>query len=332
MLTKLKYKISEHNQNKKIFFLFLILFLFFPKNVFAENILSLSAIPPRLEISVNPGQVITKEIKIRNESSFQRSIETDVKDFIVTDDSGTPVQINADPSQNRWAASSWLQISPTKTNLKPGETKSLIVTVLAPKDAAPGGHYAVILHNPQNENYLNSSGASIQANIGTLVYITIPGNVKENAIVKDFSAPKFSEFGPVNFKTTINNLSDIHITPAGSINVTNFFGGKTAKLALSTTNIFPYTNRDFTNTLNKKFLFGRYKAQFLAAYGSTGQTISATIFFWVIPWKLLILIFFALAIITILILILKNKRKLNRENIHHLEQELEDLKKKYKDK
>ncbi|HWS48919.1 MAG TPA: hypothetical protein VN174_02645 [Candidatus Methanoperedens sp.] len=299
-----------------------------------QSTLGMSAIPPRLEINAKPGDVITKEIKVRNESKNEKYIDTSIQDFIVTDNIGTPLQIeNSDQSTNRWTASSWIQVSPSKIRLKPGETKSLVLTVITPEDAIPGGHYAMVLHTPNNEVTISQTGAAIQTNVGTLVYITIPGEITENASIKEFSAPKFSEYGPINFKTTITNLSDIHITPAGSVNIYNMFGLKTSSLKLENTNIFPYTSREFLSTHDQKFMLGRYKAQINAAYGTTGQLLSATIFFWVIPYKVIAIIILTI----IIILILKTKFKKSPSatitpKIEELERELEELKKKYQDR
>ncbi len=132
-------------------------------------------------------------------------------------------------------------------------------------------------------------------------------------------------------------MSDIHITPVGSIKVTNWLGGRTANLTLDNTNIFPYTSRDFTSMLNKKWLFGRYKAQFIASYGIPAQTLAATIFFWVIPWRLLLLLILTLIIAGLLFFLLKNKNRFTspsiaQSQIDELEKELEALKNKYKDR
>jgi hypothetical protein len=321
---------------KIISLLFIALFsIVFSGNVFAQSTTGLTAIPPRLEITVKPGEVVTKEIKVRNESATDKVISTSVKDFIVTDDLGTPLQIEStDQSANRWAASSWIQISPTQLKLKAGETKSLVLTVIAPDDALAGGHYAMVLHTPQNDISMTQTGAAVQTNVGTLLYITVPGNINENASIKEFSAPKFSEYGPISFKTVITNLSDIHITPAGAINVYNTLGFQTAQIKLDNTNIFPYTSRDFINILQRKLMLGRYKAQINAIYGTTGQLLTATIFFWVIPYKLITLL---LIIIVMVIVIVKLKKRTpptssETPQVEELEKELEDLKKKYQDK
>lgn len=302
---------------------------------YAQSSFGLTAIPPRVEITVNPGEIITKEIKIRNESNVEKSIETFLRDFIVTDDLGTPLQLEkvVDQSSNRWTASSWIQVSPAVYKLKPGETKSLVLTIMAPDDALPGGHYGMVLHTSSNDISLTQSGAAVQINVGSLIYITVPGDITQNASIKQFTAPKFSEYGPINFKTIITNLSDLHITPAGAINIYNTFGLKSAQINLDNTNIFPSTSREFLNTLNRKLMLGRYKAQINATYGTAGQLLTATIFFWVIPYKLIALL---LAIILIIFLIIKLKKKAppvsELPKVEELGKELEDLKKKYQDR
>lgn len=303
----------------------------------AQSALGLSAIPPRLEVSAKPGEVLTREIKVRNESNTDRDITVSSKDFIVTDDTGTPVQLDELTSAaNRWASADWIQVSPSSFRLKPGETRSLMATIIVPDDALPGGHYSMILHTPKNEAVLNETGSYIETNVGTLVYITIPGTITEKALVKDFAAPVFSEYGPINFKSTINNLSDVHITPAGSIIINNWFGGKTASLPLSNINIFPKTSRHFENTLDRRWLFGRYRATLNAAYGTTGQVATATIFFWVIPWRLLLLLLLAAILIFVIIKLLPKKGQPpsseESEHVEELEKELAALKKKYQDR
>jgi hypothetical protein len=308
-----------------------------PITAIAQTAMGLSAIPPRLEVTVKPGETVTEQIKVRNDSSVSRVITSTAKDFIVTDDKGTPIQIEGvDDQSNRWASSSWIEISPSTFTLKPMETKVLMVTIIAPDNPTAGGHYAMILHTPKNGVTLNETGSTVQAYVGTLVYITIPGKIKENAQIKEFSAPSFLEFGPVNFKTVIANYSDIHVSPKGSINVHNWLGGLTASLTLDNSNIFPGTSRQFLNVLNRRFLLGRYTASLEAGYGSTGQALATTLVFWVIPWRLIILVLVAIAIGIILASLLHQKSSASKvaedEKVEELEHELEDLKKKYQDK
>lgn len=299
----------------------------------------LSAIPPRLggdaneSLILNPGQNVARTIKVRNESDQEKLITIEVHDIIVNDDFGTPVILDDSQSKNnRWSAASWIQVSPSQYKLKPGETKSLQVMFLVPEDALPGGHYAGIFHTFKDQTVTNNNGSvsGINSKVGTLVYITIPGPVKEDARVTTFSAPQFSEYGPIDFKTTVINFSDIHITPAGAIKITNWLGGKTADLALPATNIFPGTSRNYQLQLPNKWLFGRYQAELVSSYGTTGQVLIATLFFWVIPWRLLILL--GIIIILILLIIYLNKKKNELKSSSTTQDpELTSLKQKYKD-
>ncbi|MDD3003239.1 MAG: hypothetical protein PHS06_05235, partial [Candidatus Shapirobacteria bacterium] len=118
--------------------------------------------------------------------------------------------------------------------------------------------------------------------------------------------------------------------------ITNMIGMKSfVQFNKDGVNIFPGKTRDFENQLNKKWLFGRYKAELNTTYGNAGGVVTAAVFFWVIPWRFLILVGTAIAIIIAVIIIIRNKtggNKETEEKVDELEKELEALKKKYKDR
>ncbi len=298
-----------------------------------SNSFGLTTIPPRLEIEGNPGDVITKTIRIRNESSATKILSTSVKDFVVLDEKGTPIRIeNLPDGSNKWALSPWTQISPTKHQIKPGETKALTITIIIPEDAVPGAHYAVALHTPATETTLNESGSTITPEVGTLVYLRIPGPVKESARAI-FETPSFQEFGPVKFKTTIANSSDIHIAPRGQIEITDMLSRKFA-VDFSSANIFPESIRSFESTLDKKWLFGRFKAELSATYGSTGQLLNSVAYFWVLPVRLILAILTSIFLIIAITLIVKSPKN-NKDRDSFLtpdeDENISRLKSKYRD-
>lgn len=316
--------------------LFFGLLFSYPQSAFSQGYLSLTAIPPRLEINVQPGEVVTKTIKVRNDSTVERAVSVDIKDYIVSDQTGTPIQLDptAETGSNRWAAASWIQVSPSRLLIKPGETKAVVVTVIAPEDALPGGHYAMIIHSPDSGGSLSQSGASIVTNVGTLLYLKVPGPIHQEAKIKEFSAPTFLEYGPVKFRSVISNLSDIHISPTGSIKITNWFGQPAGELVLESANIFPYASREFFNTLENKWLFGRYQARLIASYGTAGDFVADHIYFWVIPWRIIVLIAIAVIIVILIVSIASSNRRPDSmsKKIEDVESELKALKNKYKDR
>jgi len=273
-----------------------------------SNAFGLTAIPPRLEVEGKPGDVIVRTIKVRNESTVLKTLTTSIKDFVVLDEKGTPVRIEDLPDgSNKWALSPWTQVSPDKHQIKPGETKALSLTIVVPEDATPGAHYAVVLHSPTNETTLSESGSAITPEVGTLVYLRVPGPVTEDARAI-FEVPKFQEFGPVKFKTTVVNNSSIHIAPQGQIEVTDMLSRKFV-VPFGSANIFPETTRSFESVLDQKWLFGRFKAELAATYGSTGQLLNTVSYFWVLPVRLILAILTSIFLVIAIVLILRNPTK-----------------------
>ncbi len=268
----------------------------------AQTVTKIVAIPPRKELQVTPGQVTQDQIKVRNESDTELGIQVQIYDFIVADDQGTPVPVNEDLSA-RWAASNWIQVSPTKFVLKAGETKELDLVIITPENAAPGGHYAVVFYQPvTSDDNPEGSASFIAPNVGTLLYLTVPGEIKEEAFVRRLEIPRFSEFGPIKITTEIENLSDIHIKPLGVIRIYNWFNRLATTLKLEEQNIFPGRSRIYHNTWERKWLFGRYKAKLEAGYGRQGQSLVAVTYFWVIPWRVILVALLALILLILLII------------------------------
>lgn len=292
----------------------------------------LTAIPPRLEIEGKPGESITRTIRVRNESATTKILNTAVKDFVVLDNKGTPVRIESLPEgTNKWALSPWTQVSPINHQIKPGETKAMTITVIIPDNATPGAHYAVVLHTPTNETTINASGSAVTPEVGTLVYLRIPGDVKEEARAM-FDVPRFQEFGPVNFKTTIVNTSDIHVAPAGQIEVTDLLSRKFL-VKFDGANIFPESSRVFTSTLDQKWLFGRFKAELVATYGSKGQLLNSVAYFWVLPVRLILALLTIIFLVVAISLILRSPTKGNGGKFLQADEDdnISRLKNKYRD-
>lgn len=322
---------------RKIIALFLLLTFYSLSSAFAQaqTAQGLTAIPPRIEVTVKPGAAVIKEIKVRNDSNTPKTISLEVKDFIVSDELGTPILLDGiSETANRWAASTWVQISTTKIQLKANETKALTITIVVPDKATAGGHYAMVLQTPDNaDTTINGTGSIVTTRVGTLLYITVPGNIKEDAKITNFSGPTFLEYGPVNFSSTFVNLSDVHIIPAGSITITDLLGLKVGQVYLPETRIFPLTQRNIDVTYSAKWLLGRFRAELNAIYGTQGQLLTATLFFWVIPWRLIVLLIAAVIVLYSIVTITRRQTISSSEvKADKLEKELEDLKKKYKDR
>lgn len=295
----------------------------------------MTVIPPRLEISAKPGETIRKVIQFRNESDATAYLSVSVKDFIVNNNNGQPDFVDSRVS-GRWAASSWIKANSSLT-VSPKVIGNLNITVNVPSDALPGGHYAGILY--QNKGTPSAIGKGVGAGsaitqvVGTLVYINVAGPITENATVKRFDVPGFSEYGPIPFTTEISNLSDTHISPVGQITVRNLFGQVATQLKLDERNVFPGASLLYSNTWQEKLLIGRFRADLELAYGS-GRGLKATAYFWVFPWKVALIIILTITLIGLIAYLgykkIKSRQEELEEKLAEEEKEIKELKQELK--
>ena len=253
-----------------------------------------TAIPPRLGenngISLQPGEKTQVSINVRNNSQQTIELESFVLDMIVDEDGSTPMPVT-DEVSNRWGLASWLTITPSRHVLKPREINRINILIEIPEDALPGGHYAMVLHQPvtkevQAGQEMTASGISQRT--GTLIYVIVEGPINEEAFIRDFAFPKFTEYGPVPFDFKIENMSDIHISPQMGVEIYNIFGKKLETIPVGSKNIFPLTNRDFDGTWDRIWGYGFYKAKLIMSFGSQGQVVIANSSFWFLPIKIVL--------------------------------------------
>ena len=306
-------------------FVFLISnFVFGATPIFAQEV-SLVVSPPRADLTGQPGETLQQNIKITNNSSDQELIlQAFVSDFIVIDDLGTPIKVSESAS-GRYLASPWFTLEKNELVLAPKETAQLVVLISIPEDALPGGHYAGVFFQPVQSRGLKATVSYTTAQVGSLFSITLPGDLKYDALIKDFSVKSnVSEFGPIEFTAQIENQSDTHISPTAQIVVHDMIGRKLAELPLDQLNIFPFTSRSLQATWDQVWGLGRYSATLSAAYGP-GLVAQRTLYFWIMPYRLIG------AILVILLVVLGTFILVRRHLLHrhdNRDDEIDELKRK----
>ncbi|MDZ7587074.1 MAG: hypothetical protein U0946_04910 [Patescibacteria group bacterium] len=274
------------------------------------NAISITAIPPRLEISALPGVTLQETIKIQNGSDQELAFSVIATDFIVNNNQGTPVAVDESVS-GRWSLSSWLTTTPQKILLKPNETAAINLIVTIPDDAFPGGHYAMVTYQPVTEGLLGApakTASAITQKVGSLIYLNVIGDVTEAANLKQFQVDKpFKYYGPTELTAEIENLGDTHFNPTGNLTITNLLGKTVFSQELETKNIFPFASRTWTWQFPGKYHLGRYMAKLEASAGSTQIPVNGLIYFWIVPAKELGAVLITLMLILVLIKLRKKK-------------------------
>lgn len=304
-----------------------------------EEEIALTAIPPRLgddgSISAKPGEKLQVQVRVKNISKSPVKITTSSQDFILGEDGQTPIAIT-DSVSNRWSLSNWLTITPTQSVINSNQTVGMNILIEVPSDALPGGHYAMIVHEPDysaavdNSSQNNDSASVVSQRVGSLLYVVVEGPINEEAYIRDFTLPEFSEYGPVPYSFTIENNSDIHITPQMSIEIFNIFNQKVDELTIEPKNIFPLTGREFSGQWERIWGYGMYKAKLTMSFGSQGAIVLAHKTFWLLPVRILLAIITLIFTIILFILSVKkhlaHRKSIEAQKIDELEQELQNIK------
>jgi uncharacterized membrane protein len=306
--------------------------------------ITLDAIPPRVgengELTAAPGEVLQSTVKVRNSSNKPISIRSIAQDFIIDEDGETPIPIEEQVSQ-RWSLASWVSVTPEFQELAPNEVGQINVIINIPTDALPGGHYAMVTHQPANGTASSTEGGAIDIpesaafvnqRVGSLFYLVVEGPINEEAFIRDLTLPKFTEFGPVPLALSVDNQSDIHIKPRISVEITNMFGNLVETIQLDEKNIFPLSSRNYEGVWDRMWGIGFYKATAVMSFGSTGQIVTAHQNFWLFPitlfWVAVILLLVVIVLTIAIRRHLHHRSNQDKNRVQELEQRLSELEQK----
>lgn len=305
------------NFKKFLFFFVIVCFLAISSSsCFAQT--GIKASPLRIEELVEPGQVLTRIVKITNISDSQKIFYAYLMDFKARGEGGEAVLVPAGAEEGPFLAG-WIDAPKEGIIFDPGEEKQIPITFRVPEETGPGGYYGAIVFGPQAPRIDPEEGAivALTHQVGILALFHVLGDVVEEARIREFATDKNFYGTPfeVKFLTRVENLSNVHIKPVGVIEIKNIFNKQVAAVPVNQTgaNVLPESIRRFENSWQDDFGFGRYTAFLVLNFGTPAhqggmgvKTVFSQRSFWVIPWKIVTPIFLGLIFfIALFILFLK---------------------------
>lgn len=249
--------------------------------------------PGRTEISLNPGQTVTRYITVTNRISDNRTFELFVEDVAGGDD-GASIKLLGE-ERGPYTLRDYISFPSNKFTLGLGERAQIPVTISIPPDAEPGGKYgSVLITTVQNTGPADTDAAPVMqspviARIGTLFFITVPGNVETSGETKSLSlvgAPWWYEKGPIPFAIAYENTGSIHLNPYGELRIANMFGEEVGYVQLEPWFVLPKSLRTREISWDREFMLGRYTATVAVNRGYGDVIDEQSVVFWVLPWKI----------------------------------------------
>ncbi len=254
--------------------------------------------PGKIELNLSPGEKTTQTFTITNRLGKEMNFKVGVEDFKGSRD---PEQVTVLMGEEKgpYSLKDYIKPEITEFILKHGQRMVLPVEIDIPQDAEPGGLYGAVListNPPQNLPQTQKDQAQTQMNIitrlGTLVFVKVEGDVKEDGFLKELRAGKnsqvFYEQGPVIFDLYYENNGNVSLNPYGIIEIKNILGKKIDEVEVKPFFAMPDSLRLREVKWEKGMLFGRYTATAFInrGYQNIIDTKETTI--WIIPWKIVV--------------------------------------------
>ncbi|MFH1894281.1 MAG: hypothetical protein ABH813_00020 [Patescibacteria group bacterium] len=246
--------------------------------------------PTKVELFMDPGEKIGKEIMITNRTGNTVNFSIGIEDFKGSRDINQPI-IFLGKEKDPYSLKDLISPEIRGFTLRHGQRIYIPVEVSIPLDADSGGRYgvvfAVIKPDVSTAAEANAGQVAIVARAGVLFFVRVNGDTKEEGSLKDFQiSKKFYEKGPILFDVLFENNGSVHLSPYGTIEITNLLGGNVGKIELDPWFVMPDSLRLREAVWEGGFLFGKYTATVTVSRGYRDIIDQKSISFWVIPWKI----------------------------------------------
>jgi len=264
---------------------------------------ALKVSPVRQSVSMDPGTTKMISVTIENMTTTPARLHPIINDFTAgNDEKGQPrVILNED----EYAPSHSFKRFATKIpdfTLGSREARNISVKVTVPAGAAGGGYFGAIRFGAANPD--PTKQVSLSGSVGSLVLLRVNGNIKEQMGIESLDIRKNGK--PSTFFTSnknligvvrFNNNGNVQVEPFGKF-VLKKGGTIVGQYEINKIdprgNVLPDSIRRFEADLDKVGSMGRYTLEGNFGYGDSGQLVSASKTFYVVPIAAIVLIVLAL--------------------------------------
>lgn len=263
--------------------------------------------PGKTEIILNPGEHVIKQITITNRINKTANFVLTAEDLVGTDDSQQPVRLLGN-EKGPYSIKDFIKPEITTFSLKFGEQITIPVDISVPINVEPRGYYGALIVTNNPDVGPDGNPVEVQGNtrlvsrIGSIMLVKINGEGIQEATLANFKTigPKKLVYTklPEGFEVALKNTGTVHLVPYGTVTIKNIFGRTIDILPINAYFSLPDATRYIEIPWDKEFGFGRYTAFLNLNKGYNNEYVEAKIAFWVLPWKILAMVFLIIVIIT----------------------------------
>jgi hypothetical protein len=257
--------------------------------------------PVTYNFDIKPGDSQTAQITITNLNSTQLNYIIEIENFASVSDDGAPSFAGTQDDATVTGLKDWFVIASAdkEGSIESKKEKQIQFMINVPKGAEPGGHYAAIFAKEVKKTEEGKTDIAVTSRVGTLILVSVAGDVKKSAEIAEFKSPKFVWKGPVDFSMKVKNSGTTHFDSATEVKIKPIFGAiSTVDMGKHT--IIPQNLRNYEGKWSKRFPFGYYQLTAQALDGN-GNPVTTTVVLWAIPLEIVIPALLALIIIILIV-------------------------------
>ncbi len=298
-----------------------ILAVITPANVSAASAnaggdFSVQVSPSPLVVTLKPGATHTATLTVRNLSNHSETLVPHLNAFTMGESGKIDLQTTPPPE-----LSNWISFGQPSLTVPAGGSQQLNVIYKTP--GTVGFSYSLAITLNRSDETTVQSGARYKASVAVFNLINIDrSDAKRQLAIDSFTVGRSRyEFLPASFDIKVKNTGNVIVQPSGNIFVQRSFDSNSplATLAVNQSNgyILPDTTRTLSNSWDKGFpayrttttddgkteqhlswdwkhlgdlRFGKYVAKVVLVYndGQRDVPLVASVSFWVIPWRIIL--------------------------------------------
>lgn len=257
--------------------------------------------PLRTELSIKAGTAYKGTFTLENTGSKPLTVELSSEEFDVVDETYDYLFL---PDSS---ISEWVYFGTTTVELAPKAKYSVGYVVNVPIGTEPGGAY-ISLFGASLPNQ-DSSIESVDR-VGSLLYITVPGDISKTGSLLSFSSP-FIGFSETPWSATLRNSGTAHFNSEYRVETKTLWGTPVSSQE-STSLILPRSVRLIQGSLPQPTWLGLYTVNYSIPLGDNGTAVGSRPYLFLPPAQVLAL----LALIAASVLFIRTHRARAKSKKH----------------
>ncbi len=255
---------------------------------------SFTVAPLILNEKGKPRDIIKGTLTITNTTERKIGLYASVYDF---DPAAGPDSEQLPPGANKEGSlANWFEISRGVIELEPQESVQVPYLIHINLKARPGIYHALLTFGAGSNRVLAQGSKDLEEIVLT---VEVEDDARERLQLSMFLPDEQIFSGTTaTFTYNLENVGNRTLIPRGEIRIYNRRGQEVATLSANEqgSSIAPNSRQHLASAWDASGRFGKYKAFLDVEYGQTG-TVQDTVYFWVFPWREVMIGFFLLLVL-----------------------------------